>query len=252
MLGGSASALDITLQNDGQVSGTGWYGAHENNETEPGTQTGQRWDLENLFLNGNQLTLRGGFDYLNGVNVGTRTIRQGDFLIDINGDAVTPWTSASGPNNLNSTFHYDYAIHFDLTGNTLQYRILDLNSGSTFDVVTDIHASNPWRVSDNSSIDGSSSTGIATVTGFSDAEGAHYDLTVDLALGGYDDLIDALATSGGLVHYSIECGNDVILGKINPSNTGIGVADGGMTLALLGVTLSGLAFYRRKTASQKA
>jgi hypothetical protein len=240
-----ALPLDITIQNDGQVSGTGWYGSHENNETEPGTQTGQRWDLENIILEGNSLTIRGGFDYLNGVSVGSRTIRRGDVFIDVNGDALTTWTTASGPKTLNSTFNYDFAIHFDIIDNTqLKYQIVNLNSGSTFDVVTDIHASNPWRLSDGSAIDSSSGMGVAGLTSYTDGEGQHWDMTVDLGLGGYNELLAAMSgASSTLFHYSMECGNDVIMGSVS-------VPDGGTTLVLLGVALSGLSMVGRRIRSK--
>jgi len=239
-------AIDITLQNDGLTSGTGWYGPHENNETEPGTQQGQRWDLENIFLNGNMLTIRGGFDYANGVTVDSRTIRRGDILIDINGDAVHPWTSSAGAKNLNSTFNYDYAIHFNLTDTSnLKYQIVRLNDGSTFDVVTDIPGSNPWRMSDNSLNDGGSSMGTAGLTSYTDGEGKHWDLTVDLGLNGYTSLLSDMASSqsGTFVHYSMECGNDVIIGR---------VPDGGTTLILLGLSFGLVAVAGRRMKSSPA
>ena len=240
----SAKAIDITLQNDGLSSGTGWYGPHENNETEPGTQQGQRWDLENIFLNGTSLTIRGGFDYANGVTVGSRTIHRGDILIDINGDAVHPWSSSAGANNLNSTFHYDYAIHFNVTDTSnLKYQIVRLNDGSTFDVVTDIPGSNPWRISDNSLNDGASGLGTAGLTSYTDGEGMHWDLTVDLGVNGYTSLLNDMGSSqsGSFVHYSIECGNDTIIGR---------VPDGGTTLILLGLSfgLVAVAGRRMKTS----
>jgi hypothetical protein len=235
-----AKAIDITLQNDGQSVGTGWYGPHENNETEPGTEQGQRWDLENIFLNGTALTIRGGFDFANGVNVGSRTIHRGDILIDLNGDAKYPWTSAMGPKNLNTTFKYDYAIRFNQTDTSnLRYQIVRLGSGSTFDVVTDVPASNPWRVSDNSLVYDPSSVGVAGLTSYTDGEGIHWDLTVDLGVGGYAALLGDMASSmnGALFHYSIECGNDVIVGK---------VPDGGMTLVLLGLSFGALVAWNRR------
>lgn len=236
----SAKAIDITLQNDGLTSGSGWYGPHENNETEPGTQQGQRWDLENIFLNGSSLTIRGGFDFANGVDVGSRTIHRGDILIDINGDALYPWTSGSGQNNLNSTFKYDYAVHFNLTDTSgLKYQIVRLNSGSTYDIVTDIPGSNPWRMSDLSLYDGGSGLGTAGLTSYTDGEGQHWDLTVDLGIDGYAALLNDMASSqsGTFIHYSIECGNDTIVGK---------VPDGGTTMILLGLSFALVAILGRK------
>jgi hypothetical protein len=252
-----ASAADITIM-DGQGSGTGWYSANrENNETEPGTITSQAWDLETMQLNGTKLSITGGYDFRYGTQSGGKYYRGGDILIDLNGDAKTMWTSGvTADRTLNSYFNYDFAIHFSKAANgaanSLTYTIIDLNSSSTFEQVTDIQKSNPWRVSDTSVYD--STTGsfqgefaqLAT-----DAEGAHYSLTVDLS--NSQALMDAIAlASKMLVKYTIECGNDTIIGETPLFNPSGSVADAGSTLALLGAAFGGFAAMGRRFGRRAA
>lgn len=107
-----------------------------------------------------------------------------------------------------------------------------------------IQASNPWRVSDGSSIDGASGIGVAGLSSYVDSEGTHWDMTVDLGLGGYGTLLAAMGASDStLFHYSVECGNDKILGQL------VSVPDSGMTLLLLGAALSGLSLVGRRMRS---
>lgn len=255
VLGGAlpAFAADITIM-DGQGSGTGWYSANrENNETEPGTITSQVWDLETMQLNGTKLSITGGYDYRTGTYSGGKWYRRGDILIDLNGDAKTMWTSGvTADRTLNSYFNYDFAIHFSTTANDLSYTIIDLNSNSTFDQVTDIQKSNPWRVSDSSVYDsktGSFNADFAQLA--TDAEGAHYSLTVDLS--NSQALMDAIAAASKmLVKYTIECGNDTIIGETPLFNPSGSVADAGSTLALLGAAFGGFAAMGRRLSRRSA
>jgi len=59
------SAGDITIY-DNRGTGTGWYGGNEDQEVEPGMVNTQAWDLEGFFLQGNSLSMVGGFDFKNG------------------------------------------------------------------------------------------------------------------------------------------------------------------------------------------
>lgn len=250
---GSAGAGDITIYDGNSTSTTGWYGQQENNETEPGTITSQVWDLEKMLINGTQLTIQGGFNYTTGVTSGSKTYRRGDILIDLNGDAKTMWTSGNvADKTSNLYFGYDFAIHFSADG-PLTYTIVDLNSSSTFEKVTDIQKSNPWRLADNSANDGVSDTFTA---GFqelaADAEGKHYALTVDLS--NYLPLLSAItAANEMLIKYTIECGNDTILGLASVPSLGLSaVTDGGTTLALFGLGLGGLTLVRSRMVKKPA
>src|SRR5690349_16001281 len=99
------SAVEITIY-DGQSTGTGWYSARENNETEPGTITSQVWDLETMQLNGTKLAITGGYDYRVGAYSGGKWYRRGDILIDLDGNASTTWNGTSADKTLNSYFKY--------------------------------------------------------------------------------------------------------------------------------------------------
>ncbi len=44
-----------------------WYGPQEDQEVEPGNQTGQIWDLEGFFLKGSELAIVAGFNLTGGV-----------------------------------------------------------------------------------------------------------------------------------------------------------------------------------------
>ena len=245
------SAVDITIF-DGQSSGsTGWYSARENNETEPGTITSQAWDLEQMSIVGTKLTIQAGYDFRTGTLSNNKWYRRGDILIDLNGDANTTWSGTTADRTANSYFKYDFAIHFSTTANDLSYTIIDLNSNSKYVQVTDIQKSNPWRLDDNflsgDSIDGKSGSFGADFDILSpDAEGNHYALTVDLS--NYQPLLDAIkAANEMLVKYTIECGNDTILGlaAVPGLELASDVPDSGMTLVLLGLGLAGLASFSR-------
>lgn len=76
MAGGGASALSVSdivsgsniTVYDGESSGTGWYGPHEDQEVEVNMQTGQEWDGEAFFWNENTSTLYivAGFNFADG------------------------------------------------------------------------------------------------------------------------------------------------------------------------------------------
>ncbi len=86
----SATAMNITLEDGntqwepGYYWDAAWMGTPaEDNEVEPGCETGQNWDLEAFLLNGTTLTVVGGYDLKNGYD-GTYT---GDLFVDIGGEA---------------------------------------------------------------------------------------------------------------------------------------------------------------------
>jgi hypothetical protein len=252
LLGGvfASTAVDITIY-DGQSTGTGWYSARENNETEPGTITSQLWDLETMQISGSKLTITGGYDFRTGAYSGGKWYRRGDILIDLNGDAKTLWNGTVADKTANSYFGYDFAVHFSTTANDLSYSIVDLNSNSKFVQVTDIQKSNPWRLDDSylngTYIDGMSGSFNAGFDILSpDAEGNHFALTVDLA--NFQPLLDAIkAANEMLVKYTMECGNDTILGLAAVPALGLAsVPEAGTTLALLGLGLGSLALFRTR------
>jgi len=73
---------NITMYDGSSSTADVWYGMQEDQEVEPNCTTGQSWDLEGFFLNGNILTMVGGYDFANGYENTT----SGDIFFDINGD----------------------------------------------------------------------------------------------------------------------------------------------------------------------
>ena len=86
------TADNITIY-DNRVSGSpgDWYNRGnapgEDQEVEPGMLTGQSWDLEGFLLNGNILSMVGGYNFKDGVMYNRDLITSGDIFIDVNGDA---------------------------------------------------------------------------------------------------------------------------------------------------------------------
>lgn len=162
----SASSVNITIPDavpgTGEGPGsTGDFGLKEDNETEPGTAQGQRWDLERVVytpLTGD-LTIVGGFNFsagaYNTVNSSTgagsgRLFSSGDIWIDVDGGLLSnPGTSSDGYNLVSGNAGYDFVIHFKDRANipgspttysthaefgkltSLSYEIYDIRTGAT-------------------------------------------------------------------------------------------------------------------------
>ena len=247
-----ASALplgtDITIP-DNNYSGTGWYGNHEDNESEtnPNTVQGQDWDLEGMYMNnGSTLTIVGGYDFKNGTTYNSHTYTSGDIFIDVNGNAVYGQTANGGSGTGGTTtslFGYEYVL--DLDYNTMTYDVIQLTPGSTvLTKVSDVPSSNPWKYS----------SGGTQVAGYQDVSFTYYSNLSNADVGGLqgyggDNVHYAIVTDLGFladgtvvtVHYTYECGNDNLMGRTM-------VPDMASTVTLCGFALLGLAGLRRKLA----
>lgn len=249
---GTVYADNITIF-DGTSDGTGWYGTQEDNEVEPGMVYNQSWDLEGFFLEGTELSMVGGFNFIGG-NGG---IHSGDIFIDTDGQYgrnYGPESTDDGVNTIvDSTFGYEYVFDIDFAGETYHLRDLTADNENEFTVDVSVAqngnntpiGSNPWRYSHNSnSEENIMATGTYSfASGLTNGDtgflgGSHYSLT------GFD-LSPIIADMGGgpltfTSHFTMGCGNDNLMGQGTTP-----VPEPGMLL-LVGTAFAGLVNIRRK------
>lgn len=208
-----AEPLNITVS-DKEGSGTGWYGIeNEDEEVTTGCVATQPWDLEAFILDGTTLSLVGGYDFINGKD----NYLSGDIFIDVTNDAkygseLSGSSAANGYFEVANANGWDYVIDLDVKNG--KYDIYSLSTESI--VKTAFYAqnacSNPWTFVGNeidklnkdalafsySTINGS------TVDTYSFTGSSHNKLSVDLSFLGNTDFT---------AHYTMQCGNDNIIGK---------------------------------------
>lgn len=249
-------------------SGANWYTNHEDNETEyypHNALPGQGWDLEGMYLKDSILTLVGGFNFNEGMAHGGKTYRPGDLFIDVTGDIrythadnAGTGTSNSGAPISNSLFNYDYVVSFKYsTGSNpviLGYDIFALDGTSLVKQVTDIPGSNAWRYHSggrlieqnvllgNGQLDEPVFSQLTTFTGpglspvYSGLRGdassnVHNYISLNLSF---------LHGADATFHYTMECGNDNLMGRAHVSETGSSIL-----LVLGGLSILGV-LRRRK------
>ena len=237
VLPGSVQALDmgqnITIP-DLVGSGSTWHGTQEDQEVEPGCQTGQKWDLEGFFLKGSVLSMVGGYDFINGQDGWT----SGDIFIDTDG-IVKYGPAASGTaygNNVmvaNSDFGYEYVIDLNMDAQT--YNVYALGDDSLLAVYQANEEANPWQYIYDQTRSSLQSGSFGYETGLADGDvglagGLHNVLSVPLAF---------LSGADFISHFTMKCGNDNLMGNSR-------VPDGGVTAMLLGLTMLTVEGIRRK------
>jgi hypothetical protein len=223
----------------------------EDNETEanPATIQQQVWDLEGFFLDGNNLSMVGGYNFIAGVEHSGHVYTPGDIFIDTTGDAkygikANPenpnnggWPNGTPSWNGTNQYGWDYAIRLNADST---YTVWKIDSDTLVSKVTDVPSSNPWKLADTSSLQiigsGTFQFSSTTENPFEGLQSwdtdTHYIVTgIDVGFLGHAQPFTA--------HYTYECGNDSMIGQ------GTTQAPEPGTLILLGLGLAVLAGGKR-------
>jgi hypothetical protein len=207
-----AQAGNITIWDTMNPKGVnqGW----EDQEVEPNCVWGQKWDLEAFAVGNKTLTMIGGYDFKNGASNGSQTFMGGDIFISTSGNALFGATAPAGPGSngvqtITNNFGYNYVLRMDF--GTGKYQILRIDQNSYLSVYYNQNSgSNPWRLASGGTVVGGGD--LTYAAGLTDAGtgflgGNHYSVTLA-------DLPDYLLVNNSLFHYTYECGNDDLMGRV--------------------------------------
>lgn len=247
-----SQATDITIW-DKNSTDADWHKAGEDQEVEPGMSHGQEWDLEAFVLDGNSLSVIGGYDFMNGVSAVGQTWTAGDIFIDVDGDSV--YGDIDGGLNENqdviNNYGYDFVLDVDMTN--FKYNVYLISETS---IVSTAHyyaneGSSPWQYVSGGSIL-FENLSFSYTTGLSDDEvtalaGNGVSFAGDMSgvpshnmMSGFD--LSFLGYGKNFtVHTTMECGNDNLMGA------GVTPVPEPTTAALIGVGLLGVVGIRRKS-----
>jgi len=268
--GAWAVAVDVTTP-DNMGTGSGWYGAQENQEVEPGMMTGQRWDLEAFFWDytARTLTMVGGSNFRTGVDGWA----SGDVFLAV--DTVPNYgpTAIHGPGNpgvpaphlvggkwySDFNFGYTYALDInwgDASATSFTYNAFQLPPGVPLEVADVAYApptnegSNPYRYHSGGNPEPDPvGSGVATWAQLaSDGEGAHYSMTFDFSGAEASWLFNGVLPEMDLyTHFTMQCGNDDLMGLAPDFST-----PEPMSMVMLGCLGAGMLAARKARQWRKA
>ena len=232
---GSASQITIFDNQKNNTANTWHNQENEDNEVEPGANIGQEWDLEGMFFDGTNLSIVGGWDFVNGSGFNDG-IGSGDIFISTQTNVIYGTTTPT--NNFLNYYGYNYVFNVDWAGGN--YTLLKIDAETRVTLGSGIHTSNPVSYSENNTIYENNGEVVEhgafiyesdltdDQTGF--LGGTHYKVS------GFD-LSPVLGPDGSFTaHFTQECGNDSIMGQVpEPA-----------TMILLGMGLLGISAIARK------
>ncbi|MBU2865329.1 PEP-CTERM sorting domain-containing protein [Reinekea forsetii] len=229
---------DVTIS-DKNHSGTNWYSDREDQEVEPGMVASQVWDLEGTFVDGNVLTLVGGYDFVNGQG----QFDSGDLFLStgtpVYGDIHSG--KSNGNHSEKNKYGYNYVLDLDFTTGSFDILAIDSDTDVLGSWYQQNEGSSPWRYEAGGTKVGSGSLDVES--GLTDREtgfqgGNHYAMSLDLT-----ELYAQLGESTTFYsHFTMGCGNDNLMGNWT-------VVPEPATFALFGMGVFGLLIARRKGGS---
>jgi len=267
---GAKFGKNITIS-DEDSKDEDWYGDYEDNETEPGTLRDQSWDLEAFFLDADntELTMVMGYDFkkdqewdsgdiyfdLGGsVQDGSTTTAKfgmGDHNPNDDPDAPDSVYDRSSNGNVTVQYNWGYNLVFDIDFDsfsdgvvnddgymeyTFLYDVVELDSDSKniSAYYKDFDESGAWRYDSGGDVlmtdmMGTYLMGLGDSASEGITGGSHNAVTVDLT-----DYVDPTKF---VSHFTMECGNDNLMGDPVPEPS---------TIILLGFGILGLVGLRKK------
>lgn len=231
-----------------------WNNTNESQETEPGTITGNIWDLKsfNNINAGQDLSLVGGFNFklgeegYTGGNLFISTT--GKPLFGENAPGLKPVTVLGGNAQIYNNFGYNYVVTFNFTAGTYQVYSIpqyidDQHKGAILKTTSYSNGangesfldSNPWKYYSGGT---PGSNGSLT---FDSSDPNNFKLTLAGLLG----LTEFANAADIWLFYTYQCGNDIMVGETVGSKVPIPPSALLLGSGLLG--LVGLGWRRRKS-----